>query len=119
VHEAASIARNITINGSCLAACPIGKTILSNFGGVAAERIFSPRIGRPLSPLCADSDLTDEEKLALAAELKPIDEDRYPLSLRTRTLRATLDELEPPPAVTAQPLPTAKPGDRPRAALAA
>jgi hypothetical protein len=89
------------------------------FGGAAAERIFSPCIGRPLSPLCADSDLTDEEKLALAAELKPIDEDRYPLSPRTRTLRAIPDKLEPPPAVTAEPLPRAKPGDRPRAALAA
>ena len=44
-------------------------------------------------------DLTDEEKLALAAELRRvIAEDRYPLSLRIRTLQGILDELEPRPA---------------------
>jgi hypothetical protein len=65
-------------------------------------------------------DLTDEEKLALAAELKrAIEADRYPLSLRIQTLRSILAKLKPPPAVTAEPLPRSKPGDRPRAALAA
>jgi hypothetical protein len=44
-------------------------------------------------------DLTDEEKLALAAELKrTIFEDRYPLSPRIRTLQGILDKLEPRPA---------------------
>jgi hypothetical protein len=64
--------------------------------------------------------LTDEEKIALAAELKrAINEDRYPLSPRVQTLKAILDKIEPPPAVTAEPLPTSKPGDRPHRALAA
>jgi len=40
-------------------------------------------------------DLTDEEKLALAAELKrTINEDRYPLSPRIRTLKAILAKLD-------------------------
>ena len=65
-------------------------------------------------------DLTDEEKLALAAELKrTISEDRYPLSPRVQTLKAILAKLEPAPAAPAAPRPTSKPGDRPRAALAA
>jgi len=65
-------------------------------------------------------DLTDEEKLALAAALKrTITQDRYPLSLRIQTLQAILDKLEPPAAVTGEPRPSSKPGDRPRAALAA
>jgi hypothetical protein len=42
-------------------------------------------------------DLTDDEKLALAAELKrTIAEDRYPLSPRIRTLKAILARVEPP-----------------------
>jgi hypothetical protein len=42
-------------------------------------------------------DLTDEEKLALAAELKRIIEaDHYPLSPRILTLRAILAKLDPP-----------------------
>ena len=41
-------------------------------------------------------DLTDEEKLALAAQLRRvIAEDRYPLSPRIRTLQGILDKLEP------------------------
>jgi hypothetical protein len=65
-------------------------------------------------------DLADEEKLALAAELKrAIAEDRYPLSPRVQTLRAILAKLEPPPVVAVEPRPSSKPGDRPRAALAA
>jgi hypothetical protein len=65
-------------------------------------------------------DLTNEEKLALAAELKrSIEADHYPLSPRVQTLKRILAKLEPSPAVTATPLPTSKPGDRPRAALAA
>jgi hypothetical protein len=44
-------------------------------------------------------DLTDEEKLALAAELRrTIAEDRYPLSPRVRTLQSILDKLDPRPA---------------------
>jgi hypothetical protein len=43
----------------------------------------------------ATLELTDEEKLALAAELKhTIAEDRYPLSPRVRTLQGILDKLE-------------------------
>jgi hypothetical protein len=64
-------------------------------------------------------DLDPEEKLALAAELKrTISEDRYPPSPRVQTLKAILAKLEPP-TVAAEPLPTSKPRDRPRAALAA
>jgi hypothetical protein len=44
-------------------------------------------------------DLTDEEKLALAAELRrTIAEDRYPLSPRVRILQSILDKLDPRPA---------------------
>ena len=44
-------------------------------------------------------DLTDEEKLALAAELRrTIADDRYPLSPRVRTLQSILDKLDPRPA---------------------
>jgi hypothetical protein len=51
--------------------------------------------------------LTDEEELALAAELKrTIADDRYPLSPRIRTLSAILDKLEPPPV--REPLPPPK-----------
>jgi hypothetical protein len=47
-------------------------------------------------------DLTDDEKLALVAELKrTIDEDRYPMSHRMQTLKAILAKLEPAPAVAA------------------
>jgi hypothetical protein len=64
-------------------------------------------------------ELSDEETLALTAELKrTINEDRNPLSPRVQTLKAILAKLEPPPAVTAPPR-TSRPGDRPRAALAA
>jgi hypothetical protein len=64
-------------------------------------------------------DLTDDEKLALAAELKrTIAEDRYPLSPRIRTLEAILAKVEPPSTVTRAPLPASTPGDRPRAAVA-
>ena len=65
-------------------------------------------------------DLTDDEKLALAAELKrTIAEDRYPLSPRIRTLEAILAKIEPQSTVTRAPLPASKSGDRPRAAVAA
>jgi hypothetical protein len=65
-------------------------------------------------------DLTDEEKLALAAELKrTIEADHYPLSPRVQTLKAILAKLEPAPEAIAQPVPASKPGDRPRAAVAA
>ena len=51
-------------------------------------------------------DLTDEEKLALAAELKrTIAEDRYPLSPRICTLEAILAKIEPQSTVTRAPLP--------------
>jgi hypothetical protein len=47
----------------------------------------------------ATLDLTDEETLALAAELKhTIAEDRYPLSPRIRTLQGILNKLDPRPA---------------------
>ena len=43
-------------------------------------------------------DLTEDEKLALAAELKrTIDGDRYPFSARIVTLKAILDKIEPQP----------------------
>jgi hypothetical protein len=43
-------------------------------------------------------DLTEDETSALTRLLrKAIDEDRYPLSLRVRTLRRVLDKLDPPP----------------------
>ena len=65
-------------------------------------------------------DLTNAERRALAGLLtRAIEDARYPQSPWVRTLRAILDKLEPPAAVTAEPLPTSKPGDRPRGALAA
>jgi hypothetical protein len=58
-------------------------------------------------------DLTDEEELALAAELKQtIAEDRYPLSPASTPFRALLDKLEPPPA--RDPLPEPKHDEPPR-----
>jgi len=64
-------------------------------------------------------ELTDEEELALAAELKrAITQDRYPLSLRVQTLKGILAKLEPPAPVAAAPSRASKPEDRPRAALA-
>ena len=49
----------------------------------------------------------------------PIDDDRYPISNRVRTLRAILDQLDPPPIREAPPPPlrvyataAAKPGQR-------
>jgi hypothetical protein len=43
-------------------------------------------------------DLSDDESAALARLLrKAIDEDRYPLSPRIRSLQAILDKLDPPP----------------------
>ena len=51
------------------------------------------------------SRLTDDEKTALLALLKrTINDDRYPLSPRIRTLRDILAKLQPPPASPA-PLP--------------
>jgi hypothetical protein len=42
-------------------------------------------------------ELSDEEKVALATELKRIiSKDRYPLSPRVRILQAILDKLDPP-----------------------
>jgi hypothetical protein len=65
-------------------------------------------------------DLSDEESLALAALLRrTIDEDRYPLSPRVLTWKTILAKLAPPPDVPAVPSPSAKPGDRPRDAVAA
>ena len=64
--------------------------------------------------------LSDDEKLALAALLKrTIDEDHYPLSPRVLTWKAIFAKLAPPPDVPAVPAPSSKPGDRPRAAVAA
>jgi hypothetical protein len=64
-------------------------------------------------------ELSDDESAALARLLrKAIDDDRYPLSLRIRTLRGILDRLEPPPAREMPPPlkvyapPRAKPGQR-------
>jgi hypothetical protein len=43
-------------------------------------------------------DLSDDETAALKRLLrKAIDDDRYPLSPRIRTLRDILDKIEPPP----------------------
>src|SRR5215472_1843559 len=43
-------------------------------------------------------DLTDEQSEALARLLRSaIDDDRYPLSPRVRTLQEILDQLRPPP----------------------
>ena len=52
--------------------------------------------------------LTADEKLALVSALKrSIDEDRYPLSPRVRTLEAILARLQPPKPAPA-PLPPRK-----------
>ena len=52
-------------------------------------------------------DLTDDEAAALTQELHEIVEnDRYPLSSRIRTLRAVLNKLRPEPA--REPLPPPK-----------
>jgi hypothetical protein len=60
-----------------------------------------------------------KKKLALVDPLKrTIADDHYPLSPRIRTLKGILNKIEPR-AVTAAPLPSSKPGDQPRAALAA
>jgi hypothetical protein len=65
-------------------------------------------------------ELTDDEKLALVDLLKrTIRDDPYPLSPRVRTLQAILAKLEPPPTIAAAPPPATRPGDRPRAAVAA
>ena len=53
------------INVSCLAACVIAKPILLPISEAQPWNAC-----RPLFPLCADSDLPEDEKLALAAELK-------------------------------------------------
>jgi hypothetical protein len=67
----------------------------------------------PLIETMATLDLTDDEWLALAAELKhTIAEDRYPLSSRIRTLQGILDRLEPRPA--REPLPQTKHYEPPR-----
>jgi hypothetical protein len=51
-------------------------------------------------------ELSDEEKIAVAAELKrTIAEDRYPLSSRFRTLQSILDKLEPRAARELSPQP--------------
>jgi hypothetical protein len=43
-------------------------------------------------------DLTDEEEAALERELRRIiDDDRYPLSARVRTLKAILSKIRPEP----------------------
>jgi hypothetical protein len=69
----------------------------------------------------ADDDLsrlTDAEKVALVGLLKrTIDEDRYPLSRRIRTLWSILAKLEPPKPTPA-PLPPLKVYAPPRATLA-
>ena len=44
-------------------------------------------------------DLSDDETDALTRLLRhAIDDDRYPLSTRIRTLQGILDKLDPPPA---------------------
>jgi hypothetical protein len=65
-------------------------------------------------------DLTEKEKTRLIKLLtSKINYDRYPLSPRLRILKGILAKIEPQPAVTTAPLSAAKPGDQPRAALAA
>lgn len=65
-------------------------------------------------------DLTDEEADELTRHLREaIDYARYPLAPRLDPLKAILVKLDPPAAVTTKPPQTPKPGDRPRAALAA
>ena len=62
-------------------------------------------------------DLTDEETAALAQELHDIVEnDRYPLSPRIRTLRGILAKLRPEPV--REPLPPPKVSSLPRATAA-
>ena len=59
-------------------------------------------------------DLSDDETAALATELKRvINDDRYPLSSRIRTLQGILDRLDPPPV--RQPFPPLKTYAPPRA----
>jgi hypothetical protein len=58
------------------------------------------------------------KKSSPSRQKRTISEDRYPPSPRVKTLKAILAKLEPP-TVAAEPLPTSKPRDRPRAALAA
>jgi hypothetical protein len=65
------------------------------------------------------AELSDDESTALARLLrKAIDDDRYPLSPRIRTLQGILDQIVPPPVrETPPPLrvyepPRAKPGQR-------
>ena len=51
-------------------------------------------------------DLTDEQSEALARLLRSaIDDDRYPLSPRVRTLKEILEQLRPPPSAPAAPPP--------------
>jgi hypothetical protein len=65
-------------------------------------------------------ELIDEEEAALAALLTyTIQDDRYPLSPRIRTLKSILAKIEPPRPVITRPLPALRPCDRPRAALSA
>jgi hypothetical protein len=50
-------------------------------------------------------DLSDDERFALVRLLtRTIEDDRYPLSPRIRTLRGILAKLDPPPAVTSKPV---------------
>jgi hypothetical protein len=58
-------------------------------------------------------DLSGDETCALTRLLrKAIDEDRYPLSHRIRTVQGILDKLDPPPA--REPLPPLKIYEPPR-----
>jgi hypothetical protein len=62
-------------------------------------------------------DLTDEETDALASLLsRTIDDDRYPLSPRIRTLKGILGKIRPEPA--REPLPSPKRYEPPRATTA-
>jgi hypothetical protein len=62
-------------------------------------------------------DLTDEEAAALTQELHNIvEDDRYPFSLRIRTLRGILSKLRPEPP--REPLPPPKVYAPPRATAA-
>jgi hypothetical protein len=62
-------------------------------------------------------DLTDEETDALASLLsRTIDDDRYPLSPRIRTLKGILGKIRPEPA--REPLPPPKRYEPPRATTA-
>ena len=56
-------------------------------------------------------DLTDDEKVALAALIKrTIEDDRYPLSPRLRPLKGILAKLEPRAAAEPYPAPPLVPG---------